>query len=154
MAFKGKGGLSFAEAARARSVIPEDHRPEGSINAELHALPVLRFYGRALRGVPVLLPRCGLVVVPHRFDYSDDGAGAIVVMGSETYPRGGYDVDVSEWELQRAQRLCLGPDVMSVPYHPEDGKGCVVHFSASRAVAADGTSVRVWTQTDAELGWS
>lgn len=100
---------------RRGTVIPEHHRREPtSINSRLHALPAYREHVLDLRGVVLYLPRTRWVVVPTRLlgGSGDMSMGCVIVHGDERYPRGGYDVVVSEWELQRAQRVVL--DIRSV----------------------------------------
>lgn len=78
--------------------IPESHRPYGSINADLHELPVRqKWLGN---GTLVYLPRTGFVVV--LIEHRTGGMRGVIVVGNETYPRGGYDIDVPDWEVQRA----------------------------------------------------
>lgn len=91
---------------RKGTVIPEHHRPPGSINAALHELPAFREYTHDLIGVVLYLPRLRHVVVPYTLRNSG-GAGCVIVEGDETYPRGGYHIDVSDWELQRAERVAI-----------------------------------------------
>jgi hypothetical protein len=88
------------------TVIPEGHRPHGSTNAALHELPAFREYTHDLIGVVLYLPRSKHVVVPFRHQ-KGGGAGCVIVEGDKTYPRGGYDIDVSHWELQRAERVAI-----------------------------------------------
>lgn len=78
--------------------IPEYRRPKGSINAELHELPVRQRYVDS--GTLLYLPRTKLIVVVT--NHRADGMCGVIVVGDETYPRGGYDIDVSDWEVQRA----------------------------------------------------
>lgn len=82
------------------TVIPPEHRPPGSTNAALHELPVRNPHVHQLVGALLYLPRTGLVVVPSFIDAG--GSTCVVVRGDETYPRGGYHLHVSHWELQRA----------------------------------------------------
>jgi len=97
---------------RKGTVIPESHRPQGSTNAVLHELPAFREHTHDLIGVVLYLPRQMLVVVPFRL-CDNGGAGCVIVEGDKKYPRGGYDIYVSEWELQRAERV-----VLRVPRRP------------------------------------
>lgn len=90
---------------RKGTVIPEHHRPHGSTNAQLHELPAFREHTHDLIGVVLYLPRLRHVVVPFR--HHQGGAGCVIIEGDSTYPRGGHDVDVSDWELQRAERVVL-----------------------------------------------
>jgi hypothetical protein len=90
---------------RRGTVIPEHHRPPGSTNAELHELPAYREHTHDLIGVVLYLPRQRHVVVP--FQHHRGSAGCIIIEGDDTYPRGGHNVDVSDWELQRAERVVL-----------------------------------------------
>ena len=90
------------------TVIPEAHRPEGSTNAELYTLPVRRKWTHDCKGLLLYLPRTDMVVVPVAMYGSPGESGAscgyhcIVVRGTPRYPRGGYEICVSDWELQRA----------------------------------------------------
>jgi hypothetical protein len=91
--------------------IPEGHRPQGSANAVLHELPVQRRHTHDVRGMLLFLPRTGLVVTPFQL-YGDGSWGCMVVVGDETYPRGGYDLFVSRWEIQRAVEVSMqAPEV-------------------------------------------
>lgn len=101
MAFKG---LSTFEE---RTTIPEERRPPGSTNAALQQMPVLRDSVN-FTGMPLFLPRMGLVVVPHL--QHRDTWDCVVVVGNETYPRGRNHVGVSEWELQRAPEMPVSAD--------------------------------------------
>jgi hypothetical protein len=74
--------------------------PPGSTNAELLALPQQRVWTADMRGGVYLLPRTGIIVAPHRFEKG--GAGAMVIVGNEHYPRGGHDLWISDLELQTA----------------------------------------------------
>ncbi|MCU1492085.1 MAG: hypothetical protein JWM85_3490 [Acidimicrobiaceae bacterium] len=71
-----------------------------SITEQLAELPIVRDYVHDVKGLVLRLPRTGLVVVPvqelHR------GWNCVVVIGNETYRRGGYDIYVSNNELRRA----------------------------------------------------
>lgn len=99
--------MAFKKISPSRgTVIPEHHRPQGSINAKLHGLPAFREYTHDLIGVVLFLPRLRHVVVPYTLRPSG-GAGCVIVEGDDTYPRGGYHIDVSEWELQRAERVAI-----------------------------------------------
>jgi hypothetical protein len=89
--------------------IPEAHRPPGSHNATLHALPVQRRHTHDVKGLLLFLPRTGLVVTP--FQLREDGSwGCVVIVGNETYPRCGYDLLVSRWEIQRAVEVSVQRD--------------------------------------------
>lgn len=90
---------------RKGTVIPEHHRPHGSTNAALHELPAFREYTHDLIGVVLYLPRSKHVVVPFR--HHSGGMGVVIVEGDASYPRGGHHVDVSDWELQRAERVSV-----------------------------------------------
>ncbi|MGN6325774.1 hypothetical protein [Pseudolysinimonas sp.] len=88
--------------------------PPGSINAQLLELPEQRFYTHDVKGMLLLLPRTGLIVVP--FQESGDSHWSCVVVdgsavtkedGSHPYPRGGYHIDVSELELTTAIELTV-----------------------------------------------
>lgn len=90
---------------RKGTVIPESHRPQGSTNAALHELPAFREHTVDLIGVVLYLPRSKHIVVP--FKHHSGGMGAVIVEGDAAYPRGGHHVDVSDWELQRAERVAI-----------------------------------------------
>lgn len=90
---------------RKGTVIPEVHRPQGSTNAALHELPAFREHTHDLIGVVLYLPRSKHVVVP--FKHHSGGMGVVIVEGDSNYPRGGHHVDVSDWELQRAERVAI-----------------------------------------------
>lgn len=90
---------------RKGTVIPEGHRPHGSTNAALHELPAFREYTHDLIGVVLYLPRSKHIVVP--FKHHSGGMGVVIVEGDSAYPRGGHHVDVSDWELQRAERVTI-----------------------------------------------
>lgn len=94
---------------RKGTTIPESHRPQGSINAALHELPAYRGYTHDLIGAVLFLPRTGLVVVPHTLRGSS-GTGCVVADGRAPYPPGCH-IDVSEHELQRAERVVLATTV-------------------------------------------
>lgn len=83
--------------------IREVAAPAGSINAELLALPQERTHTHDMQGRLLLLPRTGLIVVP----YKTNGIGydVVIVSGDGTYPRGGYNLHVSDLEMQTAVEL-------------------------------------------------
>jgi hypothetical protein len=87
--------------------IPPLERPEGSINAKLHELAVVREHVGDISGMLLLLPRTGIIVTPIKMTTS--GWGCRIVEGNDVYPRGGYDIDVSNWELQRAPEALVLP---------------------------------------------
>lgn len=90
--------MTFKKSFEIRTDIPEHRRPEGSINAALHELPVRQKYLGT--GTLVYLPRTGFIVT--LIEHGTGGMRGVIVVGNETYPRGGYDIDVSDWEVQRA----------------------------------------------------
>lgn len=90
---------------RKGTVIPEGHRPHGSTNAALHALPAFREHRHDLVGVVLYLPRSKHVVVP--FKHHQGGMDVVVIEGDETYRRGGHHLSVSDWELQRAELVAI-----------------------------------------------
>lgn len=96
-----------------RTVIPPEARTEPtSINAQLHALPVRRTWTYDVKGLVLYFPRTDMIMVPAK-RLAPDGWGCIVAVGDETYPRDGYDLYVSDWEIQRAIEVPLvkpGPD--------------------------------------------
>jgi hypothetical protein len=96
--------MAFKRLPRDGTEIPENVR-EG-INAQLHELPAFREYIHDLIGVPLYFPRTKMVMVPNRLT-SGGGADCLVIIGNATYRRGGYNLYVSRWELQRAERLRL-----------------------------------------------
>jgi hypothetical protein len=78
-----------------------------SINDYLAKLPTRR-YSHEAKGLLLLSPRTGIVFVPAM----PSGQGyftAVVVKGTETYPVGGYNLDISAREIATAIRLevCL-----------------------------------------------
>lgn len=129
---------------RRGTVIPLNHRQEPtSINSALHELPAYREHVLGLLGTVLYLPRTRWVVVPTRLlgGGGDMSMGCVIVHGDETYPRGGYDVVVSEWELQRALRVVL--DLRPVDAHPDvapDVPGVMV------AECADRTMLKVYRE--------
>lgn len=90
---------------RKGTVIPESHRPHGSTNAALHELPAFREHTVDLIGVALYLPRSKHVVLPFR--HHDGGMDVVVMEGDATYRRGGHHLSVSDWELQRAERVSI-----------------------------------------------
>lgn len=88
----------------AETKIPLLWRPEGSINAELHKLPVRRSVTHDIAGKLFFLPRCRLAVIPTAD--KRPGWDVVVVHGSEMYPRGTV-LHICNWELQRALELAL-----------------------------------------------
>lgn len=126
---------------RRGTVIPENHRPPGSKNATLHEHPAYREYTHELKGVVLYLPWSKQVVVPVEFQ-DMFGMRSTIVHGDATYPRGGYDITVSQWELQRAQRVVL--DLAPVDTHPDVRSklpGVMI------AECADGTMIKVRRET-------
>lgn len=88
--------------------------PPGSINAELLELPEQRFYTHNVKGMLLLLPRTGLIVVPYRAHAGGSWSSVVVdgdacrkEGGTVPYPRGGYDIEVSELELTTAIELTV-----------------------------------------------
>lgn len=61
------------------------------------------------QGLILKLPRTGLVVVPFRSHKG--GWDAVVVEGYGAYPVGGYDVSISDTEIETAVELRLGEEV-------------------------------------------
>lgn len=86
--------------------IPAQWRPEGSINAELHKLPVRRSEVHDIGGKLLFLPRIHLAVIPVTF--KRPGWNVVVARGTDEYPRGTV-LYVCGWELQRALELELEP---------------------------------------------
>lgn len=127
---------------RRGTVIPEYYRtqPTGT-NAVLHELPAYREHVYDLIGVLLYLPRTRWVVLPTRImaGGGDMTLAAIVVAGGgETYPPSGYQVCVSEWELQRALRVVIDlrpVDTMAVGLGDRPG--------VALAEVADGSFVKV-----------
>lgn len=70
-----------------------------SINQELAKYPVQRAWAHDVKGRVLLMPRTGLVVVPH--SDTNTGWNCVVVRGNGTYPVGGHDVYVSNREILR-----------------------------------------------------
>lgn len=96
--------MVFNLGPREGTEIPESVR-EG-INAQLHELPAFREHTHDLIGVVLYFPRTKMVMVPHRLT-GGGGCDCAVVIGNDMYPRGGYHLFVSRWELQRAERVRL-----------------------------------------------
>jgi hypothetical protein len=71
-----------------------------SINEQLAELPVVREHVHDVKGFVLYFPRTGLVMVP--YEMTRGGWNCVVVVGNETYPRGGYDLFVSDEEIRRA----------------------------------------------------
>ena len=71
-----------------------------SINEQLAELPIVREHVHDVKGLVLYFPRTGLVMVPHKM--TRGGWKCVVVVGNETYPRGGYDLFVSDEEIKRA----------------------------------------------------
>lgn len=120
---------------RKGTVIPEGHRPHGSTNAALHELPAFREYTHDLIGVVLYLPRSQHVVVP--FKHHSGGMGVVIVEGDAAYPRGGHHVDVSDWELQRAERVSI-----RVPRRQVLGAG------PEKTLRELANSARVWVEVE------
>lgn len=110
MAFVHTRPQETDEQSRARLAAA----PQGSINRQLAELPInIR---ERPRGLTLLLPRTGLVVVPIEYRPSlgqasgnprpgSDGWGCVVVRGNDTYPVGGHDIVVSSDEIRRGLRI-------------------------------------------------
>lgn len=71
-----------------------------SINEQLAELPIVREYTYDVKGLALYFPRTGLVMVP--IQQVSGGWNCVVVIGTETYPRGGHDLYVSDDEIRRA----------------------------------------------------
>ena len=71
-----------------------------SINDRLAELPLVRQHTYDVKGLVLDFPRTGLVMVP--YEQRRGGWNCVVVVGNETYPRGGYDLFVSDEEIRRA----------------------------------------------------
>lgn len=97
-----------------RVSIPENSRPPGSANASLHEMPVRRVTIHDIKGMILFLPRSGLIITPTRIVAG--GWYCAVVRGTTTYPRGGYNLHVSDWELYRAEEVWIGTFNPSEPY--------------------------------------
>lgn len=86
-----------------------DPEAEGlSINDYCARLPRRR-YAHTAHGLILKLPRTGLVVVPFRSHTT--GWDAVVVEGHGSYPVGGYDVYISNNEIETAIEVRLGAEV-------------------------------------------
>lgn len=86
-----------------------DPEAEGlSINDYCAQLPRRRFAHQA-HGLILRLPRTGLVVVPCR--WHKYGWDAVVVEGHGDYPVGGYDIYISNNEIETAIEVRLGEEV-------------------------------------------
>lgn len=84
--------------------IPAEWRPEGSINAELHKLPVRRSVTHDVAGRLFYLPRMHLAVIP--VVDRRPGWNVVVARGTDLYPKGTM-LHICNWELQRALELDL-----------------------------------------------
>lgn len=73
-----------------------------STNEYLQTLPVRRRSYEA-GGHLLLLPRLGMVVVPHTKHKS--GWDVVVVAGNDMYPRGGHDLFLGALEIETAIEL-------------------------------------------------
>lgn len=71
-----------------------------TINDWLALYPKKRWSHEA-QGRVLFFPRTGLVGVPYKMD-SNGGWAVVVTEGSKIYPRGGYDLTVSESEIESA----------------------------------------------------
>lgn len=79
-----------------------------STNDYCASLPRRRHTHRA-QGLILKLPRTGLVVVPYRSHAG--GWTCVVVEGYGAYPVGGYDVSISNTEIETAIEVRLGEEV-------------------------------------------
>lgn len=89
------------------------YAPEGSQNWELLQLPQQRPYNHTwdMKGRLLLLPRTGIIGVP--FEEHRGGWTFVVVNGEAckkddgtvSYPRGGYNIEVSDLEMTTAIEL-------------------------------------------------
>lgn len=86
-----------------------DPEAEGLSSNDYCARLPRRRYSHQAYGLILRLPRTGLVVVPVR-DYKD-GWGCVVVEGYGAYPVGGYDVSISNTEIETAIEVRLGEEV-------------------------------------------
>ncbi|QOD06072.1 hypothetical protein IDT60_21150 (plasmid) [Pseudarthrobacter sp. BIM B-2242] len=92
---------------------PMTHAPDPtadglSTNDYCASLPRRRYTHQA-QGLILKLPRTGLVVVPFRSHKG--GWSCVVVEGYGAYPVGGYDVSISNTEIETATELHLGEPV-------------------------------------------
>ena len=71
-----------------------------SINEQLEELPIVRQHVHDVKGLVLRFPRTGLVMVP--YEMARSGWNCVVVVGNGAYPRGGYDLFVSDEEIKRA----------------------------------------------------
>ena len=79
-----------------------------SINDFCATLPKQRHSYQA-KGLLLLVPRTKMVMVPHHI--VKGGWNCVVVKGNDTYPVGGYDLYVSDIEIETAIAHTL-PDVL------------------------------------------
>lgn len=92
---------------------PELGNPEGlSINDYCALLPKRR-YSHEAKGKVLYFPRTELVGVPAEMRQGG-GYNVTVVVGNKTYPVGGYNLYVSECEIETALELSILP--MSLNY--------------------------------------
>jgi hypothetical protein len=135
VAHEGAFLMAFKRMPRAGTEIPAHRRPAGSLNAALNDMPAYREHTHDLKGVALFLPRTRLVVVP--VQPTPEGAWDCVVMiGDGPYPRGGYNLYVSRWELQRALAVVL--DLKPASTHPDSVYGGVRVMEC-----ADGSMIKV-----------
>jgi hypothetical protein len=74
-----------------------------SIREQLEKLPVVRQHAHDVKGLVLMFPRSGLVMVP--FCRVRGGWNCVVVVGNDYYSRGDYDLYVSDDEIMRAPEL-------------------------------------------------
>lgn len=127
-----RGPMAFKGPLIDRTSIPPDRRPEGSTNDALHKLPVRRTTVHDLRGTLLLLPRTGIIAMPETMHVG--GWNCVVIDGGDTdYRRDGYDIWVSDWELQRAVEFSMKTE-WSVSY-----PGSTIRADAPLVFGLDGS---------------
>ncbi|WP_138418684.1 hypothetical protein [Sinomonas gamaensis] len=96
---------------------PDPRAEDVSTNAYCSQLMKQR-YSHEAQGLILLLPRTGLMVVP--FAQNQHSWDAVVVEGSETYPRGGHHIAVGNAEIETALELPLIPhETVNTPEEAE-----------------------------------
>ncbi|MDF2990242.1 MAG: hypothetical protein K0S37_756 [Microbacterium sp.] len=122
--------------------------PPGSINAELLALPQRREYTHDLKGALLYFPRSDQVMVPFQAESGGHWSCVVVFNGSRAprrengrlvYPRGGYNLDVSELEMQTAIELTaseLWAVEITVGERPDPMEMPVQDYAGAKTVAA------------------
>lgn len=105
-------GLGFSAHIRDMTRIP-DTRTDGISSNEFCALLPRRRYSHEARGLVLLMPSSGLVVVPFE-ELSGGGWYAAVVEGHGSYPVGGHHLYISKVEIETAFEVSIGDPLPAV----------------------------------------